>query len=698
MSLKLIGDKGYEMADPLDKQGRAKRHHLAATILLVILMVGQLAASAQAYQRPGRTFRLLAWDGHEPAAPVTSLAGGSNPTSDITPNGRYLAFSSKSPNLVPGDTNLVDDVFVSDLDKGKIERVSINSAGVEAIGACADPARVREDPTDVFDVGSGSPLISSNGRLVLFLSCATNLDDDSGPLVREAFVHDRRTGRTELVSIAHDGNPIDVSVTKDEVSLSADGRYVAFASAASNLIEDDTNDASDIFVFDRKSKRTERVSVSSEGEESVVDQSEDVMARGGSFSPCMSAEGRYVAFGASAMNLVNDDLNGAIDVFVHDRRKRTTEIVSVRSDGGASTFSIWGSTPYGGRCISADGRYVTFLSAAQNLIPNDSGHSEVRLFEHADVFVKDRTSGRVERVSVTSAGRQGNYESKPASISISGDGRYVTFPSDATMFQDDTGTGGGGNPGDTDVFAYDRLTGELIWLSVSPEGKQGQHSAENVNGNSNWVTRVVKDGSRVAFTSLNDNLVTTKDTNSYWDFFVRNIGYPLGSSLATASDVSGSQVSSGWNFASATDATADAVTKSTGADLVGVRMAYRPRLADISFRIQLDSLALVPGTTLYGIRMAVDDGTYYELRVQASPDRLGIFRLLFCADDGASCRQVSVLEGGFGTTGEELFVAVPAEDIAQAVEQAPRIDVYSALGTIADGPVEILDRISFGKA
>ena len=210
---------------------------------------------------------------------------------------------------------------------------------------------------------------------------------------------------TERVSVASNGGQADSSSVNPAVS--ADGRFVAFESDASNLVGGDTNGLNDIFVHDRQTGTTERVSVATGGTE----------ANGVSYTPAISADGRFVAFYSNATNLVGGDTNGTSDVFVHDRQTGTTERVSVatggaEANGGSSTAAI-----------SADGRFVAFHSDATNLVSGDTNGAR-------DIFVHDRQTGTTERVSVATGGAQANSGS--ANPAISADGRFVAFYSVAT--------------------------------------------------------------------------------------------------------------------------------------------------------------------------------------------------------------------------------------------------------------------------
>src|SRR2546426_905363 len=270
---------------------------------------------------------------------------------------------------------------------GAAERVSVDSAGTQANGASFGQA------------------LSADGRFVAFTSVAPDLvaGDTSG--AADVFAHDRQTGTTKRVSVDSAGTQANGDSTG--VALSADGRFVAFTSVATNLVAGDTNGVTDVFVHDRQAGTTERVSVDSAGSE----------GNGASTGVALSADGRFVAFTSVATNLVAGDTNGVTDVFVHDRQTGTTERASVDSAGTE------GNGASAGVVLSADGRYVAFTSVATNLVAGDTNGV-------TDVFVHDRQTGTTERVSVDSAGIEGNGAS--AGVALSADGRFVAFTSVAT--------------------------------------------------------------------------------------------------------------------------------------------------------------------------------------------------------------------------------------------------------------------------
>jgi hypothetical protein len=321
----------------------------------------------------------------------------------ISADGRFVAFYSPSTNLVPGDTNGSGDIFLHDTLTGQTTRVSVDSAGNQAAGS------------------SEQPHISGNGQFVAFWSTAADLTpgDTNGSF--DVFVHDCVSGQTERVSV--DSNGIEGNGSSYSVSISSDGRYVAFMSNANNLAQGDTNNANDVFVHDRTTGSTTRVSLSSSGTE----------GNNGSVYPSISAGGRFVVFESLATNLVPGDTNNAWVVFFHDRLSGQTTRVNVDSAGNEAN----GYGSQASASISADGRFVAFLSDAANLVPGGNA------FEN--VYVHDRQTGSTTMASVDSAGvHANNYSTQP---SIAANGRVITFGSRAdNLVQGDTN-------GASDVFA-----------------------------------------------------------------------------------------------------------------------------------------------------------------------------------------------------------------------------------------------------
>src|SRR6266508_4157588 len=291
---------------------------------------------------------------------------------------------------------------------GATTRVSVASAGEQA------------------NSDSLAAAISADGRFVSFYSSASNLAAGDTNNARDVFVRDRGSGATARVSI--DGAGAQANSHSFAPAISGDGRFIAFYSHAWNLVVEDTNDGSDIFVHDLQSGATSRVSVDTAG----------VEGDGNSFRPALSGDGRLVAFDSDAWNLVPGDTNDTFDVFLHDRQSGLTTRASVDDSGGQASGASQRAT------LSADGRYVAFYSDASELIAGDSNGS-------LDVFVHDAQSGATSRVSVASAGVQGDGDSlRPV---LSADGKFVAFDSVAPNLVD----------GDTnrfsDVFLRDLTAG-----------------------------------------------------------------------------------------------------------------------------------------------------------------------------------------------------------------------------------------------
>jgi len=353
--------------------------------------------------------------------------------------------------------------------------------------AAAQPTTTRVSVATGGDQGNDESfggVISADGRWVAFASGASNLVPGDTNGEHDVFVYDRQSGSTTRVSVGQGG--VQGNGASRFPSLSGDGRWVAFMSWASTLVPGDTNEAWDVFVHDRHSGATTRVSVGPDG----------VQGNAHSEYPSMSADGRWVTFESDASNLVRGDTNGTEevfgqDVFVHDRQTGTTTRVSVGARG--TPANILSQRP----SISADGRWVVFNTGASNLVPGDSGIN--------DVFVHDRQTATTSKVSAGPGGVEGNHFSFNHSDVISADGRYAVFGSQASnLVPDDTN-------GLFDVFLQDRQTGSPLRVSVGPSGAEA-------NGSSGGGA-ISADGHWVAFISSATNLVPG-DTNGQQDIFV----------------------------------------------------------------------------------------------------------------------------------------------------------------------------------
>ena len=367
---------------------------------------------------------------------------------------------------------------------GRSLGIALGAAFSSASASAQDTLRVSVDSNGGQGISeSDLPCVSADGRVAAFTSYASNLVAGDTNWTWDVFVKDRNTGMTERVSV--DSSGAEANFASDGPSISADGRFVAFVSGASNLVAGDSNNAYDIFVRDRSSGTTERVSIDSSGSQS----------NGDSFFPSISADGQIVAFESNATNLVPGDGNGWQDIFVHDRSTGLTERVSVDSSGAEADG--WSNLP----STSADGQVVAFCSAATDLVAGDANG-------HSDVFVHDRATGLTERVSVDSAGTEGNADvvlDGPPSISAGGE--VVAFESLAdNLIMGDTN-------GFADVFVRDRIQGITERVSVGTSGAQGLDASGEPS--------ISADGRLIAFSSKAPNLVD-HDGNSTQDVFVHD--------------------------------------------------------------------------------------------------------------------------------------------------------------------------------
>jgi 6-phosphogluconolactonase (cycloisomerase 2 family) len=390
----------------------------------------------------------------------------------ISADGRYVVFISPNKYLVPNDTNNDDDVVMYDHQTGQLSFVSLNSDGVQS------------------NYGYFSSLdISADGRYVAFVTDSTNLVPNDTNNRPDVFVRDMQLGLTTRVSVDSNGvqsdSPNFPTITPI-VHISRDGRYIVFSSDASNLVPNDTNNTEDVFLHDRQTGQTTRISVDSNEVQGI----QSAIWYQGTAPNSISDDGRYVSFSSEMTNLVPNDTNGFPDVFVRDTQAGTTIRISEDELGNQ------GNHYSGYSSLSADGRYIVFDSLASNLIPNDTNNV-------TDVFVRDLQTGQIERVSVDSAGIQANEHSYTPHIT--GDGRYVLFTSDAkNLIENDTDVTRG-------TFRHDRTTGETIRIPFNGNG-----------GFTYYTMGISDDGNRFAITS-DDVALVAEDYNWMDDVFMRDI-------------------------------------------------------------------------------------------------------------------------------------------------------------------------------
>lgn len=295
--------------------------------------------------------------------------------------------------------------------------------------------------------------VSAEGRFVAFSSLAENLiepDENCDPSSWHVFLRDRESATTTMITCIAD--VFSGSSVEGEAAITSDGKFIAFRSTNGNLVENDTNGSADIFVYSEDG--LERVSLASDGSE-------------GSGCPCgwpdfcyceyfnfcshpsISADGRYVVFASYAENFFAGDLPDTLDVFLHDRDQGTTEIISIAPSGSLASGDSWEPS------ISADGKFVSFTSRADNLGVEDTNGQP-------DIYLWSRETGSIQRVSVASDGSEANgFSAEPV---IDAQGGRIAFTSGATNLETPDV-----NDYTTDVFVHDRISGNTTMLSAGME-------------------------------------------------------------------------------------------------------------------------------------------------------------------------------------------------------------------------------------
>jgi len=366
---------------------------------------------------------------------------------------------------------------------GQLTRASIASDGQQA------------------DRDSFEPALNASGRFLVFSS--------TGSLVsgwqtrnRDIFLRDRLFNRTTVINQAPGGMPA-VGGRSEHPSISADGRFIVYNSYAPNLVPGDTNNAADIFLYDREKDRTLRISVANGGKQ----------ANGDSLQPTISENGRYVVYTSKASDLVPGDTNKAWDTFVYDRMRQTTGRVSV------STKNVQGNRDSGflGTDIDESGHFIVFASDATNLVSGDTNGT-------ADIFIRDlrKDTGVTRRVSISSTGEQANGQS--LFPTISGLGQMIGYTSIASnLVPNDTNS-------TTDIFLFDLSSTRTERVSVSTEGTQADEFSD--------VCDIDRSGRYIVFSSRASNLAPG-DTLKHADIFLRDRKEKVTTRINVAEDGTG---------------------------------------------------------------------------------------------------------------------------------------------------------------
>lgn len=361
-------------------------------------------------------------------------------------------------------------VVAADSAAATTSRVSVATGGAQAAGG-----------------SSANAVLSVDGRFVAFDSAASNLVTGDVNAQRDVFLHDRQSGVTTRVSVATGGNEASGG-SSQAPSISANGRYIAFDSAATSLVTGDTNNARDVFVRDVQLGTTTRVSVATGGGE----------VGGASYGARISDDGRYVAFGSVATTLVAGDTNAAEDVFVHDRQLGTTIRVSV------STAGVQGVADSYINDLSADGRFITFEVALDNnnLTPGDFNNLE-------DVLLHDQLLHTTTRVSVPTGGVPQVTDFACIGSRISPNGRFVGFSSQSAQLVP------GDTNGNADLFLHDlAATRVTCRFSLQSSGAQISNTSNSIGFGG------MSDDTRLMVFHTRSTDVVPGDTNGFGDIFL----------------------------------------------------------------------------------------------------------------------------------------------------------------------------------
>jgi WD40-like Beta Propeller Repeat/Bacterial TSP3 repeat len=480
----------------------------------------------------------------------------------ISDDGRFVAFDTPSPNLVSNDNNAAYDVFVRDTSSPITELTSSILPSLPALSA--------NGPSSL-----SSYSVSTNGHYIAFYSEASNLVPNDTNGFRDVFIHDRISGTNTLVSVAANGS--NANGLSAEPSISADGRYVAFSSTATNLVSGDTNKFSDVFVRDLVTGSTSLISIGTNGLPS---------GNGDSSAPIISADGQYVLFRSKANNLATSFFSsGTENLFFRDRQANKTYAVTTAGVGKAA--------------MTPDGRFVTYGAGANVQVWSEQSHTNVFTAPatvigittgiaisqdgHHIAFSFSATPTSYTYVADVVAKTNKNISTATATsvskLQFSSDGRYMVYTAPAAsksqvyLYDFVTGTNllvsrdfnsslaANGNsdspalspsgrfiayrssannlvPGDfnglTDLFLYDRFGGSTTLVSLSQAG--------NVTANNRSLNPVFSpDGQTLFFQSWASDL-TTQDYNLSEDIFALNLG------VSTFADTDGDGMDDVWEM------------------------------------------------------------------------------------------------------------------------------------------------------
>lgn len=393
------------------------------------------------------------------AGNVGDLASNQN---DVSGDGRYVVFASRSRTFDKTDMNVKFDIYLKDRQTNTLTRISLANDGTEGNG------------------DSTMPAISNNGQIVVYQSTTSTFDSHDHNGLNDIYLYEVASKTTKRISTGLNSDSNGASLNP---RVSANGRYIVFESSATNLINSDTNNVSDIFLYDRITDQVKRVSVSNN----------QIEANGSSSQPDISADGAVIAFQSTASNLVPSDRNNRSDIFVYERNTQQTKRVSIHSNGTEGSSHSFAPS------LSTDGHLIAFESFAPNIVTGDRNG--------LDIYVHDQRTGLTERINLNNAGQQGNGAAKGAAIS--GDGRYVAYQSTGTNLVP-------GSNSFFNVYLYDRQQQDVQRLSEVSLGILGNKNSSR--------PRISANGQNIVFYSEASNFASNDNNNTH-DVFLHGNPY-----------------------------------------------------------------------------------------------------------------------------------------------------------------------------
>lgn len=523
----------------------------------------------------------------------------------ITPDGRFVAFTSTASNLVAGTAQTVQEVYVRDLVAGQTFWASTNVSAASA-PASFQPVLSEDGHFVTFKTSAGSaflifrrdlltgsldvvstnalgissvtpdsfgPVMTPDGRWVAFTEASTTVG-------AQVWVWDAQTQSATLVSANFAGQPSTNGVC-DSPAITPDGRFVAFLSSGTDLTTNAVNGAFQVYWRDLQAGKTRLASADAAGAGT---------GDAGSTVPTLSADGRFVLFESRSPGFVPGDANDAYDVFMRNMADETNELVSVM-DTSRPRLTANGASNVGGDGVSADGRYVVFMSLAKDLVAGVTNDLK-------QVYLRDRQSGTTTLISVNrlGTGASSGYASEAA---LSADGRYVVFVSDADDLV----------PNDTnrvaDVFVRDWMAGTTTLVSVATNGWSANRVSE--------APSISADGRWVAFQSPANNLAPNDADSFSYDVFVRDM-------------VAGTTILASTNFPG------DPSNASHTAPLLspdGNYVAFQSYTATAAVRVKNLQTGVSTAITLSGISDLAFSG---NSRLLAIMGKLGVSNVVVVAD------------------------------------------------------------------